>query len=59
MPRYWASYGVVTQLVFLLGWVGVSCLGKSVRQLCRVLRWTGSSVAALKPELRVTAKTDF
>ena len=25
-PRYWASYGVVSQLVFILGWVGVCCL---------------------------------
>ena len=26
-PRYWASYGVVSPLVFTLGWVGVSCFG--------------------------------
>ena len=26
-PRYWASYGVVSQLVFTLGWVVVSCFG--------------------------------
>ena len=29
-PRYWASYGVVSQLVFIMGWVGVSCFGKCV-----------------------------
>ena len=28
------------------GWVGVSCFGKSVRQLCRVLRRMRSLVAA-------------
>ena len=26
-PQYWASYGVVSQLVFTLGWVGMSCFG--------------------------------
>ena len=26
-PRYWASYGVVSQLVFTLGWASVSCFG--------------------------------
>ena len=29
-PRYWASYGVVSQLVFIMGWVGMSCFGKCV-----------------------------
>ena len=26
-PRYWASYGVVSQLVFTMGWASVSCFG--------------------------------
>src|SRR6185503_17885827 len=57
-PRYWASYGVVSQLVFLgMGWCEL--FWNCVRQLCRVLRRTGSPVAVLRRELRVATKTDF
>ena len=39
-------FGHTTSVSSGNGWVGVSCFGKNVRQLCRVLRRMRSPVAA-------------
>ena len=49
--------GLTTSVYFGMGWCELFWI--CVRQLCHVLRRTGSPVAVLKLELRVTIKTDF